>query len=127
MSQLSLNPLSEPALSDLNDPRVLFAAERTLLAWSRTAAGLMAFGFLIDRAGIVVQGSSPRGGTLWIGVAFVALGVVLSGLSALQYRRAVASLRPIEIPPGYWVNMAVFMSVLIAALGLALAVYLLAG
>ena len=38
-------------MSDLNDPRVLFAAERTLLAWNRTAAGLMAFGFLVDRAG----------------------------------------------------------------------------
>ena len=24
-------------MSDLNDPRVLFAAERTLLAWNRTA------------------------------------------------------------------------------------------
>ena len=27
-------------MSELNDPRVLFAAERTLMAWSRTAAGL---------------------------------------------------------------------------------------
>jgi putative membrane protein len=117
----------EQAMSDLNDPRVLFAAERTLLAWSRTAAGLMAFGFLIDRAGLVVQGAAPRGGTLWIGVAFVALGVILSGLSAMQYRRAIASLRPIEIPPGYWVNLAVFMSALIAALGLALAAYLMIG
>src|SRR5260221_11572268 len=126
MPQLSINPLREPPVSDLNDPRVLFAAERTLLAWSRTAAGLMAFGFLIDRAGLVVQGQAPRAGTLWIGVAFVALGVVLSGLSAVQYRRAVASLRPVEIPAGYWVNLAVFMSALIAVLGLALAAYLLA-
>jgi putative membrane protein len=113
-------------LSDLNDPRVLFAAERTLLAWSRTAAGLMAFGFLIDRAGLVVQGAATRG-ALWIGLAFVMLGVVLSGLSALQYRRAIASLRPVEIPPGYWVNLSVLMSTLVAALGLALAAYLLAG
>jgi putative membrane protein len=123
MPQLSIG--LEQAMSDLNDPRVLFAAERTLLAWSRTAAGLMAFGFLIDRTGLVVQGAAPRAGTLWIGVAFVALGVVLSGLSAVQYRRAIASLRPVEIPPGYWVNLAVFMSALIAALGLALVAYLL--
>jgi putative membrane protein len=37
-------------MSELNDPRVLFAAERTLLAWSRTSAGLMAFGFLLGLA-----------------------------------------------------------------------------
>jgi putative membrane protein len=114
-------------MSDLNDPRVLFAAERTLLAWSRTSAGLMAFGFLIDRAGLVVQAGASRSGALWIGVAFVALGVALSGLSAVQFRRAVASLRPVEVPPGYWVNLAVFMSAFIAALGLGLIAYLLAG
>src|SRR5712671_7201278 len=113
-------------MSDLNDPRVLFAAERTLLAWSRTSAGLMAFGFLIERAGVVVNAAERRGG-LWVGVAFILVGVALSGLSAVHYRRAIASLRPVEIPPGYWVNLAVFMSALIAALGLALAAYLLAG
>jgi len=113
-------------VSDLNDPRVLFAAERTLLAWSRTAAGLMAFGFLIDRASFVVQPGAARGGSLWIGVAFVGLGVLLSGLSAYQYRRAVASLRPVEIPPGYWVNLAVFTSAFIAALGLGIIAYLFA-
>ena len=115
-------------MSDLNDPRVLFAAERTLLAWSRTAAGLMAFGFLIDRASLIVQGgATARGGALWIGLGFVALGVLLSGLSALQYRRAIASLRPVEIPPGYWVNLSVLMSVVVALLGLALAAYLVTG
>ena len=29
------------------DPRVLFAAERTLLAWVRTGLALMGFGFLV--------------------------------------------------------------------------------
>ena len=38
-------------MSDLNDPRVLFAAERTLLAWNRTSISLMAFGFLLALAG----------------------------------------------------------------------------
>ena len=112
-------------MSDLNDPRVLFAAERTLLAWSRTCAGLMAFGFLIERGGMVVNGPASRG-TLWIGVAFVLVGVVLSGLSAVHYRQAVASLRPVEIPPGYWVNFSVLVSTVVGLLGLALAAYLVA-
>jgi len=41
-------------MSNLDDPRVLFAAERTLMAWSRTAAGLMAFGFVIDRTAVLM-------------------------------------------------------------------------
>jgi putative membrane protein len=114
-------------MSDLNDPRVLFAAERTLLAWSRTCAGLMAFGFLIERGGVMVRGAGNRSGTLWIGVAFVLLGVALSWLSAVHYRRAIASLRPVEIPPGYWVNLSVLMSAVVGLLGLALAAYLLSG
>lgn len=112
-------------MSELNDPRVLFAAERTLLAWSRTAAGLMAFGFLVDRAGLLVQsGQTARDLGFWIGIAFITLGVLLSALSIAQYRRAVAELRPPEIPRGYWVNLAVYVSGAIALLGLALAIYL---
>lgn len=112
-------------MAELDDPRVLFAAERTLLAWSRTTAGLMAFGFLVDRAGMMVQGAAvARNLGFWIGLAFIFLGVVLSLLSVLQYRRSIASLRPAQVPAGYWVNLSVFMSITLAVLGAALAVHL---
>jgi len=112
-------------VSDLDDPRVLFAAERTLLAWSRTTAGLMAFGFLVDRAGMVVHGSATaRDLGFWIGLAFILLGVLLSLLSVVHYRRAVAALVPAQIPAGYWVNLSTFTSLAIGALGVALAAYL---
>jgi len=44
----------EEAMSDLNDPRVFFAAERTLLAWSRTSITVMVFGFVVERFGLLV-------------------------------------------------------------------------
>jgi putative membrane protein len=112
-------------VSDLNDPRVLFAAERTLLAWNRTVAGLMALGFFIDRAAVVGVPAAPgRALAAWIGIAFILLGVVLSVVSIVHYRRAVASLRPVEIPPRYWPNLASITSLGVAVLGLLLALYI---
>jgi len=112
-------------MSDLNDPRVLFAAERTLLAWIRTASGLMAMGFLIDRGAIVTGADAAATPALVIGIAFVVAGVLLSGISALQYRRSVATLRPAEIPERYWVNLATWTSGGVGLLGILLAAYLL--
>lgn len=114
----------------LKDPRVLFAAERNLLAWNRTALGLMGFGFIVERFGLflhVVLGRQTeplhRGFSLWLGVALILLGAVLAVMSALQYRRFAKNLSPQEIPPGYWANMGVVTNLTLAVLGLILAVY----
>src|SRR5258706_1801531 len=112
-------------MSDLNDPRVLFAAERTLLAWSRTAAGLMAFGFLIDRSGdfaIGGTGKSPQ--LIWVSLVLIVFGVALCALSIIHYERAVATLRPVEIPPKYWVHFSTYATVGIGMVGVVLAVLL---
>jgi len=115
-------------MSELNDPRVLFAAERTLLAWIRTTAGLFALGFIIDRAALVIDArGGPRSLALSIGVAFVLLGVALNALSVVQYRKSTADLRPAEIPSHYWINLSVLASVAVGVLGLMLALYLLWG
>jgi putative membrane protein len=112
-------------MSDLNDPRVLFAAERTLLAWTRTVAGLIALGFFIDRASFMgAPGVPERAWAAWVGVAFILLGVLLNIVSIIHYRRALAALRPVEIPVRYWPNLASLASLGVAVLGVLLALYI---
>lgn len=118
-------------MSDLNDPRVLFAAERTLMASNRTSLTLMAFGFMIERFGLFVHMLSPdkiaplqRSFSFWIGLAFIVLGAIASVVAITQYRTVLRTLKPIEIPEGYRVGFGTLINLAVTLLGLALTVYL---
>ncbi len=118
-------------MSDLNDPRVFFAAERTLMAWNRTGLTLMAFGFVIERFDLFVtmlarlpQKPLDHGLSFWIGMAFIWLGAASSALAVMQYRKVLHTLNPNEVPQGYWVNMGVLTNLAVAALGFLLTAYL---
>jgi putative membrane protein len=117
-------------MSDLHDPRVLFAAERTLLAWTRTSLTLMALGFAVERFSLFVKMMRPeiappgRGSSFVIGVALLLLGSLASVLSVVQYRRVLATLGPDEIPKGYWVWLAAALNVALAICGIVLFVML---
>lgn len=117
-------------MSDLDDPRVFFAAERTLMAWNRTGLTLMAFGFVLERFGLFLHvlrgdpGHIGRDLSFWLGVAFIALALVVIGLSIVQFRRVLKTLKPAEIPERYCTGSGIAMSLSVVVLGLALVVYL---
>jgi len=94
------------------DPRVYFAAERTMLAWLRTGIAVMAFGFVVARFGLFLRllhaqagGEAGHGVSPYVGAALVVMGVIATGGGALQYQRYVAllpdSARPATSSPRF--------------------------
>jgi putative membrane protein len=117
-------------MSALDDPRVFFAAERTLMAWNRTGLALMAFGFMLERFGLLLHTLRPSLGhvgrdlSFWIGVGFIVLALAVITLAVVQFRRVLASFGPAEIPQGYHTWPAIAMNVLVLVRGCALLAYL---
>lgn len=69
-----------------SDPRVLFAAERTLLAWQRSSIALMGFGFVIERFSLfrsvlrhTPQDPSRHLFATTVGVLLILLGAAVAG------------------------------------------------
>jgi len=121
-------------MSDLHDPRVLLAADRTLLAWNRTSVSLMAFGFVVERFGLFLNMLGRKGVTLferefsfYIGLTFIILSIALSFFSILQHRHVLQSLQKAEIPAGYKIWSAVTVNGIVGILGIILASYIFYG
>jgi len=86
-------------MSYLDDPRVFYAIERTLLAWMRTEIAILAFAFLLKRFGFSVEGLEDMQVVLQGALVFLCvLVVMMSILSLLQCYFSISKLGPTEVP-----------------------------
>jgi putative membrane protein len=116
------------------DPRVFFAAERTLLAWLRTGLTVIGLGFVVARFGLFLrllalqsQPAHPRetlAASAVLGVLFVIAGATAILVATVQHKRYVAALPPTDLPEPYSRAFAIVLSATIGVLGLLLAAYL---
>ena len=121
----------------VSDPRVFFAAERTLLAWMRSGLTVIALGFVVARFGLFLDlaaasssaavspgdnGSHGISSLLGIALVLFGAGTILGALT--NHRTFVRSLPPADRPdlPLPWLTP--FVCLFAAVLGLLLAGYL---
>lgn len=112
------------------DPRVLFALDRTLLAWVRTALGLMGFGFVVARLGLLLRelgaatAAAPPHYSHWIGIALVVLGGIVQTASLTEYVYRLRALRAGRALAPHVVSPALVLGILLIVTAIGMAIYL---
>lgn len=118
-----------------SDPRVFFAAERTLLAWVRSGITVMALGFVVAKFGLFLTLLTANGTNSshahqssnlsnLFGIALVIIGVAITLGAQYNHHIYVRTLPPQDVPKLTISWLGAFLSLSIAFVGLLLTVYL---
>lgn len=83
--------------SEIIDPRIYMAAERTFLAWLRTAIGLIAFGFVVvkfnlflKQLSLVFHTTIHKGGHFTsMGMVFIVLGIATFVVGSINFSKTL--------------------------------------
>jgi putative membrane protein len=107
------------------------ANERTFLAWTRTALSIIAFGFVVERFGLLlrelglkVSTSSPSNShySTIIGITLTLLGTLVMGVALVNFLQARTSIDKERFHPHQ--GFAILLTVITCLIGAILAVYL---
>lgn len=118
-----------------SDPRVFFAAERTLLAWVRSGITVMALGFVVAKFGLFLTllttadaGNSHihRNSDFsnLLGMVLVMIGVVITLGAQYNHHRYVKTLPPADVPELAITCLGSLLTLSVALVGGLLTVYL---
>ena len=116
--------------SNPNRARDHLANERTFLAWVRTGAAIVVFGFAIGRFSIAMRQLTALSGhpvrtaglSVWMGAGSIVAGLVLVIAGMVRYRKTKAQLDSGTFEPaGFVVDL---VTILTVVFGLVLAGYL---
>jgi putative membrane protein len=115
--------------------RLMLQLETSLLIWLRTSLGLMGFGFIIARFGLFLREVSSASAVLlhqppWVpvvnsitGTGLIVLGIVVLLIAVRTHHQSVERVRRGELAlPSKW-SLSVILSLILAALGMGMAIY----
>jgi putative membrane protein len=116
--------------------RLLLQLETVLLVWMRTSLSLMGFGFVIARFGLFLREIARVGEvamhprplltavSTFAGTALMVVGVAVLLIAVVNHRRAVNLVMRGELPLSSRWSAGVVVSLILAAIGLGMAIYL---
>ena len=137
-------PKKSPVLKEhrVQNRRVHMANERTFLAWIRTAVGIMAFGFVVEKFSLFLKylahylvqspptGKPPLqqaapwspGYSSFLGMILIGLGAVMGVLAFIRYKRTERQIDEDTYRPSLILD--ILLTISIVAIGFFLLIYL---